>query len=61
MISFAQMWSNALGGHPISLNNSYIKNTFDLFASGKTFFDLDDFKEQMKINPNLLQWFSKPE
>jgi Ca2+-binding EF-hand superfamily protein len=39
VIRFAQMWSNALGGQPVSLNSQYIKNTFAQFAGQKDSFD----------------------
>lgn len=58
--SFAQMWSAALG-YPIPLNKAYISKIFQQFAHYKDFFDFEDFKAQMKINPDMLLWFSKPE
>lgn len=58
--SFAQMWSAALG-HPMPLNRNFIKSVFQQFAGNKDFFDFEDFKSQMKTNPDLLLWFSKPE
>ena len=58
--SFAQMWSAALG-YPIPLNRTYIQRIFQQFANNKDFFDFEDFKAQMKINPDMLLWFSKPE
>jgi len=54
------MWSAALG-YPIPLNRSYISNIFQKFANNKSFFDYEDFKAQMKKEPDLLAWFSKPE
>lgn len=61
VISFAQMWSNAMGGQPVTLTSSYIKNTFQLIAEGKDYFDSKDYSKQMEVNPNLLSWFNKPE
>lgn len=58
--SFAQMWSAALG-YPMPLNLKYIKSVFQQFAGVKDYFDFEDFKVQMKANPDLLLWFSKPE
>jgi hypothetical protein len=54
------MWSAALG-YPIPLNRAYIQKIFQQFSNHKDFFDFEDFKAQMKINPDMLLWFSKPE
>lgn len=59
-LSFAQMWSAALG-YPMPLERNYIKGVFQQFAGGKDFFDFEDFQQQMTANPDLLLWFSKPE
>ena len=54
------MWSAALG-YPIPLNRNYITSLFQKFSNGKEFFDFEDFKAQMALNPDMLAWFSKPE
>ena len=58
--SFAQMWSAALG-QPTPVNLRHFKTVFDTFADGKDYFDFEDFAREMRLNPNLLFWFSKPE
>ena len=54
------MWSAALG-YPIPINRSYIENIFLKFSGNKDFFDFEDYKVQMQLNPDMLAWFSKPE
>lgn len=54
------MWSAALG-YPIPINRSYISNIFQKFSSTKDYFDFEDYKSQMALNPDMLAWFSKPE
>ena len=43
------------------MNIKYIEKIFQQFAHNKEFFDFEDFKAQMTLNPDLLAWFSKPE
>lgn len=45
----------------MTLTSSYIRNTFQLIAEGKDYFDGNDYSKQMAVNPDLLSWFNKPE
>ena len=54
------MWSAALGS-PILMTRKYCADLFKKFAGDKDQFNKDDFSKQMKQNPDMLAWFSKPE
>ena len=45
----------------VPLNRKYIDKIFQQFANEKDYFDFEDFKKQMSLNPDMLVWFSKPE
>eukprot|EP00347_Sterkiella_histriomuscorum_P010876 403374581 len=58
--SFAQMWSAALA-KPMPINPRFIARIFQMLSQDKEYFDLNDFMRAMKVHPDMLFWFSKPE
>lgn len=54
------MWSAALG-HPTPIHPKWIESIFKTLSQGKPYFEFEDFVREMKSNPDMLFWFSKPE